>query len=100
MIFEIFVHNVNENRSGRELESALRPGKEFYQPVLRAGDTIRVAVESANRDSVGVLAGPADGVVVSEDGADREFDGLLVSQRTGMQVLPLDQLMETLWGYW
>ena len=24
MIFEIFVHNVNENRSGRELESALR----------------------------------------------------------------------------
>ena len=23
MIFEIFVHNVNENQSGRELESAL-----------------------------------------------------------------------------
>ena len=78
----------------------MRPGEEFYQPVLRAGNTVRVAVESANRDSVGVLAGPADGVVVREDGADREFDGLLVGQRTGMQVLPLDQLMETLWGYW
>ena len=26
MIFEIFVHNVNENRSGRELESALSRG--------------------------------------------------------------------------